>query len=411
MNFSIDNRTQTIVQVSISAMLCLVMLIAARVQKTYPGFGDWTLSKIPNAIGWLFISLNGMAPLWITAILGNVFLALHPILIYSGIRKFRGKPAKNRLNILLFLILAGGYVYFTLFRENVNARMFMLFVYAVTFLARCGFELVFDVPKEMRIGYWFTATMLFLYVGVSFLRVITFRYLPQLNSPFGIDQVQNLVFLATNVLGIGWTYGFFMMTNQRLVADLRESEKKQRILASSDYLTGAYNRAAFVERSQALMALAKRHSHPLGALMIDVDHFKHVNDQYGHPAGDEVLRSFAAACQAQLRKSDLLARWGGEEFAILLPETGAADCEQMAERLREAIAGLSVETSSGPIQVTVSIGCALRQLETRDIFQLVARADQALYQAKQSGRNRVMMFDYPAPKKFNSSQPIKIFAR
>ena len=408
MQLILDNHTQTLIQVAISFMLFTVMFTEYWTRDTYPGFSDWTISKIPNVVGWLLISLNGGVSVWVM-VAGNILVAVTQVLNYSGIRKFRGRPASNRLNLVLLFLLMAGDLYFTAVKSSANARMLLVFLFGAYIMARCGFELMFDVPKELRLSYWFTASMFFLTTLIGLVRVVTFLYLPQLYSIFGIDQMQNLVFLAANILGIGWTFGFFMMTNQRLVIDLQASEKQQRLLASTDYLTGAYNRAAFVERSEALMALARRHSHPLVALIIDVDHFKHVNDQYGHPAGDEVLRSFAAACQAQLRKSDLLARWGGEEFAILLPETGAADCEQMAERLREAIAGLSVETSSGPIQVTVSIGCALRQLETRDIFQLVARADQALYQAKQSGRNRVVMFEYTATKEDSPSSESVLF--
>ena len=374
-------------------MLFVTMLIASRAQKTYPGFGDWTLSKIPNAIGWLLISLFGIGPLWVSTILGNGLAAMSPVLIFSGIRKFRGKPARNKLNVFLLTLYISSYIFFTLIQPNVNARLFSLFIYATILIGRCGFELVFDVPKEFRLSFWFTASMFFTYLIVFFARIITFRSLPLLTGPFGIDQIQNIVFLAVNVLSIGWTFGFIMMTNERLIFDLKESEKKQRELATHDTLTGIFNRAEFIERSKALVALVKRNSRPLGVILIDLDHFKNVNEVYGHAAGDAALCAFTAACREQLRETDIFARWGGEEFTILLPETDEANCEIIANRFREAVGKLAVLTETGIVHFTISVGISVFKPYQENIFQALSLADLALYRAKHNGRNCVVLID------------------
>jgi len=126
--------------------------------------------------------------------------------------------------------------------------------------------------------------------------------------------------------------------------------------------------------------------------MIDVDHFKAVNDRHGHAIGDDVLRRAAAACGDALRDSDILGRVGGEEFAALLPEANAETAHLVAERLRLAVAGLSVETTAGALPITVSIGVSTAAGARGNVEEIMAEADAALYQAKENGRNRVVHF-------------------
>lgn len=163
-------------------------------------------------------------------------------------------------------------------------------------------------------------------------------------------------------------------------------------VARTDMLTGLPNRRAFFERAEAEMRRQQRHSTPLSLISIDIDHFKSINDRYGHEGGDQVLRAFAQEVLHQLRDVDLPARLGGEEFLILLPDTPLDSAQIVAERLREALAALAVEQSEQIIRFTVSLGVVAAQpVETLD--SLLRRADSLLYQAKDTGRNRVCCED------------------
>lgn len=156
-------------------------------------------------------------------------------------------------------------------------------------------------------------------------------------------------------------------------------------LAWVDPLTKALNRVTFSERAGVEMHRSGRHGNKLSMVMVDLDHFKVINDTFGHPAGDQVLRIFADITSSCLRVGDLLGRWGGEEFLILLPDTGPSAAEQVSERIR---ASLEAHSFPGEARVTASLG-VVAQRPSENFAALVARADAAMYQAKQAGRNRV----------------------
>ena len=165
----------------------------------------------------------------------------------------------------------------------------------------------------------------------------------------------------------------------------QEVEEKLKILVTTDELTNTYNRRAFNNHMYKNMSRAKRYNEPLSVLMLDIDYFKNVNDSHGHDVGDLVLKSLAYAVKGSIRQEDIFARWGGEEFTVLLPQTGKDTALQLAERLRQTVAEHHFPKS---LHITVSIGCTTFQND--DSFEsFVKRADTALYQAKDSGRNIV----------------------
>ncbi len=162
--------------------------------------------------------------------------------------------------------------------------------------------------------------------------------------------------------------------------------------ARTDPKTGLLNATAWQREADAEVTRAQRTNSPLALLLIDVDHFKRVNDGHGHLIGDEVLRALAAELRQQVRESDVVGRFGGEEFTVLLPRTDAADAHGIAERLRASASRLSVSAADARIKVTVSIGVALLGQHGRDLFELLAAADVALYKAKDAGRDQVHVY-------------------
>jgi diguanylate cyclase (GGDEF)-like protein len=183
-----------------------------------------------------------------------------------------------------------------------------------------------------------------------------------------------------------------MLRIKRLADELEKVNKELAELATIDPLTQVANRRAVEQRLAHEFQRARRYKHPFTVILIDIDHFKSVNDEYGHPVGDKVLIEVAAAIRQSTRSTDMVARFGGEEFIVLAPETPAAAGGLVAERIRQSISHrTSKKSDQGLPTVTASLGVASTELTLATETELVARADQSLYRAKHEGRNRVVV--------------------
>jgi diguanylate cyclase (GGDEF)-like protein len=177
--------------------------------------------------------------------------------------------------------------------------------------------------------------------------------------------------------------GFIFMTKER-------ADEANRLLAAADPLTGAANRRAIIEALDRDIGRAIRTREPLALMMIDIDHFKRVNDIHGHLAGDAVLRSLVSLIRQRIRTQDIVGRYGGEEFLVVLPDTSLAGVQRLAQDLCNAAAAHATSYSGQRITVTISIGVFGGRLEPGDSWDLLIHAaDSALYRAKDAGRNRV----------------------
>ena len=188
------------------------------------------------------------------------------------------------------------------------------------------------------------------------------------------DRLENLLSLTGTIMDI---------------TERKELEQRLERLAHTDFLTGLGNRGHFLEMAGRELARVRRYRTPMSIAMLDLDHFKLVNDTYGHEIGDKVLRQFADICRHSLRQIDVMGRLGGEEFAIIFPETTGDQAFEVCERLREAVAMADIPMERGlPIRISVSLGLATFVTSDVNIDVFLNRADQALYEAKRRGRNR-----------------------
>jgi diguanylate cyclase (GGDEF)-like protein len=220
--------------------------------------------------------------------------------------------------------------------------------------------------------------------------VLSFLAVPmrrQDGSVFGMVSAQSYQLKAytqedLELLELLATHASVALDNTRLFGELQR-------LAIIDDLTGIYNRRHFFQVAHLEFERARRYNRALSIIMLDIDHFKEVNDQFGHLVGDQVLRVVTERCSQIIRETDVLGRYGGEEFILLVPETGLEGVKQLAERLRVAISETPIEARGKTVQVTASIGLAGLTLDCIDLDQLVSMADEALYLAKNIGRNAV----------------------
>ena len=210
-----------------------------------------------------------------------------------------------------------------------------------------------------------------------------------LNPPADIiqpDTVNYLYVLLSGMQPMFLSIGFLLLYSETLQRELH-------LLARVDSLTGVKNRLALTETATQLLSQAGRVGRPLGVLMIDADHFKSVNDRFGHGGGDKVLLALVGSIRATLRASNVIGRIGGEEFVVLAPDTGLEQALVLAERIRETVETTPLLVDGHLLQLTVSIGAVVAAPGEHDVKGLLQRADAALYAAKRAGRNRVMAAD------------------
>ncbi|WP_240538602.1 GGDEF domain-containing protein [Halomonas sp. SH5A2] len=184
--------------------------------------------------------------------------------------------------------------------------------------------------------------------------------------------------------------------NQQLheeIAHRKSLETQLRVVAERDALTGLNNRGHFMNLAEEVLRRSQLERVPFGFFMIDVDHFKTINDTWGHRYGDWVLTKIAEVCVQSLRPTDVIGRFGGEEFVVALPNTGPDDAHIVAERLKKQVADLPLHEEMEKLCPSVTIGIAIAQTEDVDLETLITRADQMLYSGKRNGRNRVVMYD------------------
>lgn len=200
------------------------------------------------------------------------------------------------------------------------------------------------------------------------------------------------------VLLFRWRVAIIQRQNERLnqlveerTAALESLNQKLHTQSQTDYLTGLYNRRGFTERFAWLHGYAQRHPQPMSLVLLDIDHFKQFNDTYGHEAGDELLVSLSHLLSNNLRKQDVVARWGGEEFVLLLPDTPASGAQKLCEKLRNKIAAHQLPGTKSAHQVTATLAIFTSALGDDDLDTMLHYADQALYAGKDSGRNKVVL--------------------
>lgn len=237
---------------------------------------------------------------------------------------------------------------------------------------------IISVYSGQKAAKYFLIAALSAMVGAALTTLSTWGFIPHNSWTFRAVEIGMLVDATLLALALG--YQFRVGQEERIRAER---------LAQLDPLTGLNNRRAFYDRTGAPWGTAVRHDHPTSVMLLDIDRFKQINDAHGHAHGDKVLKAVADMLRQAVRQGDVLARWGGEEFIVFLPETRLQEAVTLAERLRTTLAGLRVAHDSGETVLTASFGVAQREGHHGTLDALIASADECLYQSKQEGRNRV----------------------
>jgi diguanylate cyclase (GGDEF)-like protein len=378
---TLDVSTLFMVTIYVEAILGLLLLFAWVQNTAITAVAWWGFAHIVRAASVMLFGMYGSVPDLISIDLANALLFGAFAVTWTGARVFDGRPVEP------VYLVTGAVLWLLVCRlpivmETVELRVLIAsgIITAYTWLTAYEF---WRGRSEQLVSRWPAIFMLFAHGALFLLRTPLVSMLPWTpnNDVYGSVWLTVISFEAL-LFTISIAFILLAMAKER-------TELRHRTAAMVDPLTGIANRRAFLQEANAL---SKRHvgrPRPAAVLLIDLDHFKSINDRFGHAVGDRVLEVFAETAQKTLRTTDLVGRLGGEEFAAVLYDTPHERALVIGERLRLAFAQATKEIDGNPICATLSIGIVHCQIPLLDITGLLAQADQALYFAKERGRNRI----------------------
>jgi diguanylate cyclase (GGDEF)-like protein len=342
----------------------------------------WAWSTWALVAGFVVLVARVVLPKWVSVFAGNGLIFVSLFLVSQAVHRFIHSRAAGWWHLALMVL---GIVCTGLIIERPIAQR------SAVVSALLAVQLAPIVWLIVRHGWHAEHSLRTVAVAQALTMVaLTFRAIDAVNHPaayadfFQASLGNGLTYLASYLFPLGAGFGFLLANFERSRADLQE-------LAAIDTLTGCVRRHAFESLLEHARERAQRVGSALSLLVIDIDHFKQINDSHGHIAGDTVLRRFAGTIRARLRSSDVFARLGGEEFAVILNDTDETGSLRVAEDLRGAIEEMDLAQLSPIARVTISIGVSTvsgKGVPSTD--EMVERADRALYAAKHAGRNRVI---------------------
>ncbi|MFC7409828.1 GGDEF domain-containing protein [Hydrogenophaga atypica] len=381
----IDLRTINLV----TGLMCVVMgTVILGMRRNFPssiqGLGLWGLGALLGMLASAFYGAERLMPPSLAAIGGNALALTACGLMYFGTQRFYAQQVHWQRWAGVGAISLCGLTYFAVVHPDYQMRV-ALFTATLAGLFAAHARLLW------RQGRGFAARFTLVVMGLQTLifvaRCVAAFWLDQASTHrFAASTIHNAYFVSFSFMVLLFLVGVLLMASERVRAEFEH-------MATFDSLTGALNRRVLLLAGDQELLRWQRHAHPFAVLLIDIDHFKQINDQHGHLVGDQVLKRLAAALRQPLRKTDLLARYGGEEFLVLLPVTDEATARELGERVRAAVQAMPSDPPGCPCTISVGVSGVHEGDTTFD--QLVARADLALYQAKNAGRNRVVMMDNP----------------
>jgi diguanylate cyclase (GGDEF)-like protein len=340
----------------------------------------WIGGLFLQALALFAPAVLGISPGASVIVLSNVIYALAYAEMGRAVKLFTGRP-RSYLSILLVLTVALSSFLFALVWPQQTLRLVLNSV-ALAALQYSVAHSILRERKPLRPADYLTGTLFMACAALALARGFVEFLGPAIVAHDTHVALTHVVFVFSSILPVIGTIGFMLMCGDRLNNDLAR-------LAMVDPLTGVYNRRTLAGLAETAIGAALRDARPLSLLALDVDHFKRINDEFGHDSGDEALCGLVGLIQESLYPDQVLCRIGGEEFAILLPGLGEAEACLAAERVRQHIAASPLPIDGSALALRVSIGVATLDRETRDLTALLRDADRALYAAKRSGRDRV----------------------
>ncbi|WP_213806750.1 GGDEF domain-containing protein [Granulicella sp. dw_53] len=344
-----------------------------------------------GGVGAWLLTMGGQVPPFFFVILSDFLILLGVVLMHvSTLSMRKWGRVFPRFGACLLLIHLSGYLWMTYVSPLRAGRIVLMGLLVVAQVIQTAVLLFRERKRSVRLPAYLSGTILCCFIAVNLLRSFLLIFHASFMNHERLLALQKVVFLSYLVTAMGLAFNFFWMTTIDLADELEK-------MASKDPLTRIYNRRVFREWCEQELLRSRRSARPFSLVMADLDHFKQINDRYGHHGGDEALCAVVEKMQDSVRGVDVLGRWGGEEFVALLPGADAEAAVLVAQRVRSNIETLILPSCLGSfaddreeMRMTLSLGVATYRGGEDDLDQMIRRADAALYGAKAAGRNRVL---------------------
>jgi diguanylate cyclase (GGDEF)-like protein len=380
-----DLKTIIVMSMLLTFMLSMMLAITHKHHKGLHGPAYWAIGNLVIGLGMVLvlIQLDAPKPLFLP---GMALIGVGLSLYINGIQAFVDRKPDHRIPPAVFFLLIAIEAYFMLQQQDIRmTAVLSAIVFSVIYLycARLTFSRDDGIVGTL---FWIASS---LYLLMALLMLGRAFYTTQVDAAvfdsFATWPVNAYTFM------LGAVSQFFISSLFVLMLSYKVNQKLESF-ATIDGLTGVLNRRGLEDAALKMQDICKRINLSMAILLIDIDHFKKVNDKYGHLTGDDVLRHISKEIAKILRSSDVLGRYGGEEFCVFLPNTTESDAIGLAERIRAGVEASPFQDVQGSIKTTVSIGVADSVRAGYDFKGLVATADSAMYGAKNGGRNRVVSY-------------------
>jgi len=379
---TLDVHTLFLVTIYVEGILGLLLLFVWAQNMALRAVCWWGFAHVTRLASIGLFGLYGSSPDLISIDLANALLFTAFAMTWTGARVFDGRPVEPVYLVtgaVLWLLVCR----LPLVTENNDLRSLIIAGIITSYVWLTAYEF-WRGRSEALVSRWPAIVMFFAHGALFLLRTPMIALLPSASNGDGIYGSVWMTVLSFEALLLTISSAFLLLAMAK-----ERTELRHRKAAMVDPLTGIANRRSFLQDASMLAKLHLANPHPTAFLVIDLDHFKSINDRFGHAVGDRVLEIFTEAARKSMRGSDLVGRLGGEEFAAVLADTSREKAVAVAERIRETFAQIAQEVDGLPVCGTVSIGLVHCLERALDVTELLAQADHALYYAKERGRNRV----------------------
>lgn len=382
---SLDTNTLLSVVCLVTLIAAITMALIAMLSKQYRPVKVWAIGDAFFVLGLLLIILTGSIPEIFSNLIGNILLGAGILVVFFGTAEFLSRPFKLSSYVVAVIAFSALFLIAYYLSNTFKTRSILIAAGGAVLASAIGIAMFLWSPKQLRFSSWIAASLFILLGVIQFIRVDRLLTGSEIYFQSLAAGIRSLDYLGIAGFILLWSVASVLMVVQRYSIELSST-------ARLDFLTQSYNRQAALDRLDQEVRRIQRKGGVFSLILVDLDDFKEINDEMGYPAGDATLSQVSALLKQNLRTEDMLSRWGGDEFLILLADAPLDKAIDVARRLQNHVHSIGVEYRDGHYDCSMSLGVAAYTAGALSLEETIAGADNALREAKTHGGNKINVF-------------------